>query len=150
VETTQVTSKEQREQIMSDEDRLAEWRKKGRRCFYCLGERPVNTITDRLFGCCDRCAERDAKQKIVRQSLPCVVCKENVDSIHDPEGVTIVNVNHSNFGDGIAGRIEAGYGSTLDGNMYMIAICDNCVRKADADGRITFVDNYIPGVTKAR
>lgn len=139
-----MTSKEQREEIMTDEERLAEWQRKGRRCFYCFGERVVSTITDRLFGCCDRCAGRDAKQTVVKNSLPCVVCKKEVDVIYHPEGVTITCVNHVNFGDGIAGRIEAGYGSTLDGNMYMIAICDDCARKAQTDGRLTYVDNYIP------
>jgi len=144
-----VSSKEKREEVMSDEERIAIWKQKGRRCYYCHGDRLVTTITDRLFGACDRCAAYDAKAKVVVKSLPCVVCKKPVDVIHDEEGATITTVNHTNFGDGIAGRIEAGYGSTLDGNMYMIAICDDCTRKAQVDGRITYVDNYIPkGVTE--
>lgn len=135
---------------MSDVERIASSQSKGRRCFYCCGKRLVNAISDRLFLCCDRCAGRDAKEKVVKQSLPCIVCKTAVDVIHHPEGVTITCVNNVNFGGGIASRFEAGYGSTLDGNMYMIAVCDDCVRKADRDGRITFVDNYIPGVVKAK
>lgn len=135
---------------MSDAERIAASQKKERRCFYCFGRHHVNAITDRLFLCCDRCAGRDAKETVVKNSLPCIVCKAEVDVIHHPEGVTITCVNHVNFGGGIASRFEAGYGSTLDGNMYMIAVCDACVRKADADGRLTFVDNYIPGVKKAK
>ncbi len=40
---------------------------------------------------------------------------------------------------GIVERIAAGYGSTLDGNMYVLAICDNCVKEK----KLMYVGNYM-------
>jgi hypothetical protein len=40
---------------------------------------------------------------------------------------------------GIVDRIAANYGSSLDGNMYILAICDKCV----IERKLKYVGNYI-------
>ena len=45
--------------------------------------------------------------------------------------------------DGTVDKISAGFGSELDGNMYIIAICDNCVRTKLKDGIIEYIGNYM-------
>jgi len=142
-----MTHKEQREEIMSDEDRITAWQRKNRRCIYCYGERLIETITDRLFGCCNRCAERDNNTQIIKQSLPCVCCGKELQAgagWGDQDEITVQTVDHQGFGDGMATNISAGFGSTLDCNVYMIAICDDCARQKQKEGRLTYVYNYMP------
>lgn len=140
--------KEHREAIMSDEDRIAAWKAKGKRCIYCLGQRPIETITDRLFGCCHKCAEWDNNAQVVCKGLPCVSCGENLKPTtgNENEEVTINTVDHQGFHNGMATKISCGYGSTLDGNVYMIALCDDCARELHDCGRLTYVYNYIPNI----
>jgi hypothetical protein len=45
--------------------------------------------------------------------------------------------------NGIVANISAGYGSTLDGNMYVIAICDQCVERKHQEGIIAYTGNYM-------
>jgi len=40
---------------------------------------------------------------------------------------------------GIVDKIVANYGSTLDGDVYLIAICDGCVK----DNKLEKLGNYI-------
>ena len=43
------------------------------------------------------------------------------------------------WGGGIVERISAGYGSLLDGDMYVLAICDDCVKLK----QLKYVGNYM-------
>jgi len=45
--------------------------------------------------------------------------------------------------DGIVDKIAANYGSELDGDMYVVALCDSCVRAKLKDGTIEYVGNYM-------
>ena len=45
----------------------------------------------------------------------------------------------SMWGGGIVGKIDAPYGSIHDGDMYVIAICDNCVKEK----KLRYVGNYL-------
>jgi hypothetical protein len=47
------------------------------------------------------------------------------------------------WNDGIVANISAGYGSTLDGNMYVIAICDECIKKKEKEGIIAYTGDYM-------
>lgn len=47
------------------------------------------------------------------------------------------------FNDGVVDRIAAGYGSLLDGNRHIIAICDKCLNEKTLKGVTPFVDNYM-------
>jgi len=45
--------------------------------------------------------------------------------------------------NGTIEKIHMGYGSKLDGNMHLIAICDYCIDKAMSDGVATFEGDYM-------
>jgi hypothetical protein len=67
------------------------------------------------------------------KSYKCLLCGKEIKRID----------NCNMFGGGIVDNIEAGYGSVLDGNIYTIAICDDCVQ--NNKDRIIFKKNYIDG-----
>lgn len=141
---TMTSKKEQREEIMTDEERVASCRKRWRRCPYCH-DNFVETVTDRLFVCCNACAEADAKTTVVRKSLPCILCGAAIrSSMGADDEITEANAEYMSFDIGAATRISYGYGSRLDGNVYIIAICDNCTLTAVEMNRIIYVRNYIP------
>ncbi len=135
--------KEEREKIMSDEDRVAACQKKDKRCHYCFGKNLIETVTDRLFLCCKACAEYDAKTLVVKMELPCVVCGMIIKPSLGLEEITSSNVDIIPFDEGAATKISYGYGCELDGNVYMIAICKTCTKQKQAEGRLTYVYNYM-------
>lgn len=45
--------------------------------------------------------------------------------------------------DGTVDKIAANYGSELDGDMYVVALCDSCVRAKLKDGTIEYAGNYM-------
>lgn len=138
------SKKQRREEIMTDEDRVAACQKKDRRCNYCH-DNPIATVTDRLFLCCNECARADNEATVVKRSLPCIVCGVAIKSAYDgKEEITETNVDRMSFDIGAATRISYGYGCRLDGNVYMIAICDVCTDEAAEANRLTYVRNYIP------
>jgi hypothetical protein len=143
-----MSRKENREQIMSDEERITRFKLKGKRCSYCHGKRVIDTITDRLFVCCHKCAEWDNNAQVIKTSIPCICCGKSLEverlANDDPEEFTVNIVDRRGFDGGMAARISCGYGSRLDGNVYMIAICDSCARKKQKEGLLTYVYNYIP------
>lgn len=141
-----MTRKEEREQIMSDEDRIASWKKRGERCLYCRGRRLVETITDRLFGCCSQCAEWDNNARVIRTSLPCICCGTQLRVECGDEEFTVNTVERYGFDGGMAASISCGFGSDLDGNVYMIAVCDKCAKNKQKEGKLTYVYNYFPNV----
>jgi len=59
------------------------------------------------------------------KSKICIKCGSKIflieEEFHRPE--------KSMWSGGIVDKIAAGYGSILDGNMYIIAICDTCIKK---------------------
>jgi hypothetical protein len=139
-----MSSKEEREKFMSDEDRVAAAQKHGSRCEYCHGQNMIETVTDRLFMCCNECAEWDAKNPVVVKELPCVICGYKIKPECGPDEINTINVDSISFDDGAAAKISYGYGCHLDGNVYMIAICKDCTEQAQAAGRLILVYNYIP------
>ncbi len=44
---------------------------------------------------------------------------------------------------GIVDKIAAGYGSSLDGEMYYIGICDICTEENMRNGRLRYANNYL-------
>lgn len=47
--------------------------------------------------------------------------------------------------DGIVANISAGYGSNQDGSMFVIAICDVCIKEKMEDGTIAYLGDYMFG-----
>ena len=52
-------------------------------------------------------------------------------------------INHSMIEGGIIHIIDAGYGSTHDGDQIIIAICDDCIKDKVKDGTLLYFDNYM-------
>ena len=61
-----------------------------------------------------------------------------------PDG-SLVNVNNEMIDNGIIHIIDAGYGSTHDGDQFVIAICDDCIKKNLADATLLYYGNYMYG-----
>ena len=59
-----------------------------------------------------------------------------------PDG-SLVNVNNELIDNGIIHIIDAGYGSTHDGDQFIIAICDDCIKENLADATLLYWGNYM-------
>lgn len=59
-----------------------------------------------------------------------------------PDG-SLVNVNSEMIDNGIIHIIDAGYGSTHDGDQFVIAICDDCIKENKKDGTLLYYGNYM-------
>ena len=86
-------------------------------------------ITDVISKLCDDC-------KI--KSKFCMICGKEIKNF-DTSSKT--KPEQGMWEGGIVDKISANYGSTLDGNMYIIAICDSCMIKHI--DRIEYVGNYM-------
>ena len=49
------------------------------------------------------------------------------------------------WNDGIVFKMSAGYGSKLDGNMFMGAICDECIDTMAQIDSLKYIGDYITG-----
>lgn len=58
---------------------------------------------------------------------------------------SLVNVNNEMIDNGIIHIIDAGYGSTHDGDQFVIAICDDCIKENLKDATILYYGNYMYG-----
>jgi hypothetical protein len=56
---------------------------------------------------------------------------------------SLVNVNNEMIDNGIIHIIDAGYGSTHDGDQFIIAICDDCIKENLQDATILYYGNYM-------
>jgi hypothetical protein len=61
-----------------------------------------------------------------------------------PDG-SLVNVNNEMIDNGIIHIIDAGYGSTHDGDQFIIAICDDCIKENLGDAILLYWGNYMYG-----
>jgi hypothetical protein len=61
-----------------------------------------------------------------------------------PDG-SLVNVNNEMIDNGIIHIIDAGYGSTHDGDQFVIAICDDCIKENLQDATLLYYGNYMYG-----
>ena len=98
----------------------------------------------------------------------CICCKKNRPSPHNPKGCfsigkvsskeeeedilwknskrgdgSLYNVNNKMIDNGIIWIIEAGYGSTHDGDQFVIAICDDCIEENLEDATLLYYGNYM-------
>jgi hypothetical protein len=56
---------------------------------------------------------------------------------------SLVNVNNEMIDNGIIHIIDAGYGSTHDGDQFVIAICDDCIKENLQDATLLYYGNYM-------
>ena len=102
---------------------------------------------------CNRIFDKDGKEfvgiiekfpyaKVCKDCIPksriCIKCGKEIKNF-DP--TTKFKPENGIWFDGIVSKISAGYGSNLDGDMYIIAICDDCIR--DNKDRVEYVGNYM-------
>jgi hypothetical protein len=71
--------------------------------------------------------------------LKCICCNKDITLI-----MLGVNVLSQGMWDGgIVGEIHANYGSNLDGDMYVIAVCDDCIKNQKEKSKVKYIGNYI-------
>lgn len=93
----------------------------------------------------------------------CICCKKNNVTPLDPHGInketqseedliwkkekrkdgSLVNVNNEMINNGIIHIIDAGYGSTHDGDQIILAICDDCIKSNLEDATLIYYGNYM-------
>ena len=56
---------------------------------------------------------------------------------------SLVNVNNEMINNGIIHIIDAGYGSIHDGDQFVIAICDDCIKDNLDDATLLHWGNYM-------
>ena len=56
---------------------------------------------------------------------------------------SLVNVNNEMIDNGIIHIIDAGYGSNYDGDQFVIAICDDCIKQNLGDATLLYYGNYM-------
>jgi hypothetical protein len=56
---------------------------------------------------------------------------------------SLVNVNNEMIDNGIIHIIDAGYGSTHDGDQIILAICDDCIKENLEDATLLYWGNYM-------
>ncbi len=56
---------------------------------------------------------------------------------------SLVNVNNEMIDNGIIHIIDAGYGSKHDGDQFIIAICDDCIKENLQDATLLYYNNYM-------
>lgn len=76
-----------------------------------------------------------------KKSLKCICCGFEIKSIEEP--FPNENLWEGMWHGGIVERISAGYGSQLDGEMYILAICDNCIKEKKENGLLKYIGNYM-------
>jgi len=78
--------------------------------------------------------------------INCIVCDHKIDMVN-PELRNKNNITKyepsNHMWSGLVEKISAGYGSTLDGDMYYIGICDDCTRKKFKDGTLRYSGAYM-------
>ncbi len=96
--------------------------------------------------------------------MKCVCCNKPIKAIYGDisqeesvfkvqekrNGNTIVEIKAENrmWLDGVVGNISAGYGSSKDGDQYVIAICDDCITEKIEDGSMAHTGNYMSRTTE--
>ena|ERR1700761_8541788 len=55
----------------------------------------------------------------------------------------IIDINNRSWNNGATGSISAGFGSSHDGGVYAIAVCDECIEKKVGDGTVAYIENNI-------
>ena len=58
---------------------------------------------------------------------------------------SLVNVDNEMIDNGIIHIIDAGYGSKHDGDQFIIAICDDCIKENLEDATLLYYGNYMGG-----
>lgn len=89
--------------------------------------------------------------------MKCICCNKSINPLHTDlsheEAVfktekgknSQIKAENRMWSDGVVGNISAGFGSVLDGGMFVIAVCDDCIREKVESGVIAYTGNYMFG-----
>lgn len=81
------------------------------------------------------------------KKLVCVCCDKPIETDYrDFDRPQDLEDGTQGFFTSIIGRISAGYGSTLDGGVYIINICDDCINKKVEEDKVIYLGDYLTSV----
>jgi len=70
------------------------------------------------------------------KTFNCICCGAEIKAINPEEFTSGDKLESWMWDGGTVGKISMPYGSRLDGGVYYIGICDDCIEKKDEDGLI--------------
>jgi len=74
----------------------------------------------------------------------CIICERKI--IADKEFNPFKDDHNTTFfKEGVVGKLEANYGSSHDGDIFMIALCDNCISEKLKSNTLLYKGNYMLG-----
>jgi len=76
----------------------------------------------------------------MKTSYNCIRCNKLIKKIIGSPDDSLENCM---WADGIVDKISAGFGSSLDGDIYILGVCDDCLKILHDMKKITFYKNYI-------
>lgn len=88
--------------------------------------------------------DSDKKVKFEYRGLKkmiCVCCGREVNSIHND--VISEPPEHNMWSKGSVGIIETGYGSEHDGDVFIVCLCDECIKHSVKNNIILYKTNYM-------
>ncbi|MEK6829036.1 MAG: hypothetical protein AABY15_02835 [Nanoarchaeota archaeon] len=78
--------------------------------------------------------------KIHGSDRPCICCDKKIKPIH---AETTRFPQSGMYHGGTVDKISAGYGSNVDGDMFIIALCDECIERLKKESKIQYAGNYM-------
>lgn len=60
------------------------------------------------------------------QVFKCIICEKDIESIHY-DSLPVASPDSGMWKDGVVEKLFMPYGSVLDGDVYIFAICDDCI-----------------------
>jgi hypothetical protein len=102
---------------------------------YCICCKKNNVIPDTTPFSYTKESMRGLKEKVEEEDILWKKSKR-------PDG-SLSNVNNEMIDNGIIHIIDAGYGSVHDGDQFVIAICDDCIKENLEDATLLYYGNYM-------
>jgi len=65
----------------------------------------------------------------------CMICGKKLESI--------LNKSFNNVNGGVTFLLQMPYGSLFDGNVYQVALCDECIEKCEKEKKIRLMDEGV-------
>jgi hypothetical protein len=73
--------------------------------------------------------------------IKCVCCNKEIKELDTPFNED--KLNEGNWNGGSVMRLNCSYGSSFDGDMFYIGICDSCLISKRDDNTIVYIGNYL-------
>lgn len=75
--------------------------------------------------------------------LNCICCGKEIEILYPNEKDSFLKLSSEMWNGGIVQEISAGFGSDKDGDVYLIAICDNCLSIKRNEGSAIYLYDYM-------